>query len=790
MILSRKFVSNYIDLPKDLSIKQIAEDMTSVGNEYDSASPLINCTNLITGEVIECVNHPDSDHLHVCKVNVGSEVLQIVCGAPNVRTGLKVIVALVGAKLPGGEIKSGMIRGIESNGMLCSKAELGLDNKFLEEKDKAGIHELPLDAKIGEDPIKLLGLDDEVIDFELTSNRGDLLSILGMAYELGAIYKKEVKPIDLNYTSIKEDVNDEFKTSIETNDCSVFLAKKVKNVGIKESPDFIKESLIASGIRPINNVVDISNYVMLETGQPLHFYDAKKLGNTLIVRNANEGETLVTLDNISRTLSKDDIVISNKDAAVGLAGVMGGLSTEVDNDTTDIIIESAIFDNVKVRKTSKKILRSEASNRFEKGLDPKRTYMAIERSCKLLEEYANGQVLSGVVKHDTTNVDDKKISLNLEKVDRVLGMHIPKEEVIDILKSLAFEIIDNGEFLEVSVPSRRLDINIAEDLIEEIGRIYGIDNIVGKMPELPLVIGHFDKTKREIKNKLVDLGLNETLSYTLIPETEVKKFTSEDINPISLADPMTEERNTLRYSLLSSLKEVYLYNKARNNSDISIFEIGKGFYKEDNSYKEDLKLAVLMTGDYYLDINKTKVDFYIVKGILEELLDFLGYRNRYSLVVNENIPKEFHPGASASIIMQGKEIGTIGKLHPSVIKDDVYAFEINLTKLLLNKAARIVYKDIPKYPVVKKDVAFIVKKDVTSETVEKTIKKAGGKLLNSIELFDVYEGNNVLDTDKSLAYKLSFLDETKTLTEEEVMNLFNNIIKNVTESIPATLRDN
>ena len=330
MKLSRKFVSDYIDLPKDLSINQIAEDMTGVGNEYDSVGSLINANNLVVGKVIECKNHPDSDHLHVCKVDIGDEVLNIVCGAPNVRENIKVVVAKAGAKLPGGEIKKGVIRGAESNGMLCSKQELGLDNKFLEEKDKTGIHELPDDAKIGEDAIKALNLDDEVIDFELTANRGDLLSILGMAYELGAIYDKKVKDIVLSYNSNNEDVNNQFKIDIKTEDCTLFLAKKAINIIIKESPSFIKERLIASGIRPINNVVDISNYVMLETGQPLHFYDADRLGKTLIVRNAYENEELTTLDETLRKLDKNDIVIANENESVGLAGVMGGLSTEVE----------------------------------------------------------------------------------------------------------------------------------------------------------------------------------------------------------------------------------------------------------------------------------------------------------------------------------------------------------------------------------------------------------------------------------------------------------------------------
>lgn len=789
MKLSRNFVSDYIDLSDDLTISKIASDMTDVGNEYDYAGKLINCTNLVVGEVLECKKHPDSDHLHVCKVDVGNEVLNIVCGAPNVRCGIKVVVALNGAKLPGVEIKKGMIRGIESNGMLCSKAELGLDNKFLEEKDKTGIHELPEDSKVGSDAIKALGLDDEIIDFELTSNRGDLLSILGMAYELGALYNKKVKDIDLSYDTINRNIKDEFSIDIKTKDCMLFLAKKAVNLTIKDSPEFIKERLIASGIRPINNIVDISNYVMLETGQPLHFYDANKLKDSLIVRNAYDNEKLTTLDGILRTLDSSDIVISDDSYAVSLAGVMGGFSTEVDNDTKDIIIESAIFDKVRIRKTSKKILRSEASNRFEKGLDPNRSYMAINRACNLLSKYANASILDGTLKYDVTDKESKVIDIKLDKIDKVLGIKIAKEEIISIFKRLAFDVVDNDDYLSVTVPKRRLDINIVEDLIEEVGRIYGMDNIKGKMPLLKLVSSNFDRRKRDIKNKLIDLGLNETLSYSLIPKDEVHKFTNEEFTEIMLNDPMSEDRNTLRYSLIHSLKEIYLYNKARNNNDISIFEMGKGFYKENGVYKEDLKLAVLMKGNYYLGVNNTKVDFYIIKGILEELLYYLGYNGRYTLEVS-SIPDEFHKGQSASIIMQGENIGIIGKLHPNIVKDDVYVFEINLTKLLPNRSSKMVFKEIPKYPIVKKDLAFIVDKNITVGLVSDIIKKAGGKNLINQELFDIYEGENIESGKKSLAFSLYFQDDKKTLTEEEVMVSFNNIIKKVTESISATLRDN
>ena len=547
MKLSRKFLSDYINIPSDVTTKQLAEDMTNVGNEYDSCEKLIPATNLVIGEVVECVDHPDSDHLHVCKVDVGTEVLNIVCGAPNCRKGLKVIVALNGAKLPGGEIKKGMIRGVESNGLLCALSELGLDSKFLNEEDYKGIYELGSDAIVGEDPIKYLGLDDEVIDFELTSNRGDLLSILGMAYEVGAIYGSKVKDIDLTYNASG---NIDFNLNIETDNCSLFLAKQVKDVTIKESPDFIKNRLIASGIRPINNVVDISNYVMLELGQPLHFYDNDTLGNTIVVRMAEDGEKLITLDNEERTLSKDDIVITDGNKAVGLAGVMGGLSTEIEEGTKNILIEAAIFNSIKIRKTAKKILRSEASNRFEKGIDPKRTYMAIERCCNLLEKYADAKIVDGMKVIDNTNNTDKEITLSLEKINKVLGTNIEKQEVVDIFERLGFSVKEENNIFIVTVPTRRLDISIKEDLIEEVGRYYGMDKIKGSKLVLPLKQCSLDRTRRQIKNKMISMGLNEALSYALIPESEVHKYTTDEFTHINLADPMSEDRKTLRYSLL------------------------------------------------------------------------------------------------------------------------------------------------------------------------------------------------------------------------------------------------
>lgn len=789
MKLSINFLKDYVDLDEDIDVKKLAEDMTNAGNEYDEAGNLINATKLVIGEIVECKEHPDSDHLHCCKVNVGKEVLDIVCGAPNARKGIKVIVALDGAQLPGGTIKCGKIRGEVSNGMMCSIAELGLDNKFLTEEDKAGIHELPEDAPIGEDPIAYMKLNDQVIDFELTANRGDLLSILGMAYEVGAIYDKKVKDIDLSHKENKENINDIFKVKVNTENCSIFLAKKVKNVVIKESPDFIKSRLIASGIRPINNVVDISNYVMLETGQPLHFYDADCLKDCLEVRMANEGEKLTTLDGIERDLKTEDIVISDGEKAIGLAGVMGGLETEITDKTKNIIIESAIFDSVKVRRTSNAILRSEASNRFEKGLDPNRTFMAMERACHLLEKYASGEVVGDIAKYDTTEKEDKIINITAENINNILGMTISEKEILDVFRRLGFKATVKDGVIVVSVPRRRLDISIKEDLIEEVGRIYGVNNIKGKLPNILPKMGSYDKCTRQIRNKMVDLGLNETLSYVLVPEADAKMFTKDDYETVKLLAPLSEDKNTLRHSLSVALYKIYEYNKARNNKDVSIFEIGKAFQKKDEEYTETKKLAALMSGEYYLGLDKKKVDFYVIKGIAEEILDYLGYNGRYSFVRNlEKTPDELHPGQSAVISVNNDIVGIIGKIHPKVEKDDVFVLEIDLDRLLSKRVGKMKYKEISKFPNIKKDLSIVVDKKMSAQEIGMKIKKLAGSLLESSEVFDVYTGTGIEDDKKSISFALTFGKGDRTLTDDEINEVMNKIVTGLEKDIKAELR--
>ena len=787
MILSKKFVNDYTNLNK-IDFKDLADSMLKLGNEYESISALTPRDKLVIGEVLECKAHPDSDHLKIVKVDVKTEVLNIICGAPNVREGLKVIVALNGCVLPLGEIKKTTILGVESNGMICSIAELGLDKKFLNDEDINGICELDKNAPVGENAISYLELDDEVIDFELTANRADLLSMLGLAYEASVITDEEVKLPDTSYTSIKENINDYLKLEVGTKDVYTFLVKRVNNIKIEESPAWLKNRLMACNIRSINNVVDISNYVMLETGQPLHFYDADKLGDYLGARNAKNEEKLVTLDNIERTLDYSDIVIINKNGPVALAGVMGGLDTEIDENTKNVVIECAIFNGSNIRRTSKKLLRSEASIRYEKGLDVNRCYMAIDRACNMLEKYANGKVLSGMLEYNTLDREEKKITISLDKINSVLGYNLKVEDVKNVFDKLKFSTKVKKDIFEVSVPTRRIDISIEEDLIEEVSRVYGVDNIKSTLPVFESIPSKHSNIERIIKNKMVGLGLNEVITYSLINNNDVYKFTNDEFAVIRVLDPLTEERTVLRHSMITSHLDVYKYNKSRNIKDISIFEMAKCFSLINGEYIEENKLACLLTGSYTLGLNKENYDFYSVKGIVESLLDYLGYNNRYDFVV-KNFPEEMHPTKSAYIEISGKIVGLFGQVHPSILKDEVYVIEINIDSLLEIKTSKLKYKEVSKYPGITKDLAFILPKDVSSLEVINTIKSGGGKLLSKVEVFDYYEGQNIEDNKKSIAYSLYFESKDKTLSDEEVNPLFEKIIDLVTKKHNAILRD-
>lgn len=786
-MINLEWVKDYIDI-SDQDLEKLAVKITESGINIEKV--ITNkIDNLVIGKVVSCIDHPDSDHLHLCQVDIGKEELQqIVCGAPNVREGLKVIVALPGAVLPGDfAIKSSKIRGVESNGMICALYELGLEEKTDETYAK-GIEELNENAPVGKDPLVYLGLEDTLYELDIHKHRNnDCYYHIGFAYEISAILNRKVKLPDLSYKEDKDNINNHFKLEVDTPKCPYYLAKMVTNVEIGESPDFIKRRLLSVGMRPINNIVDISNYVMLEFGQPLHFFDKDSLGDKILVRDAKDDELITTLDGKERTLKSSDIVISNGSDAICVAGVMGGLNTEVEPTTKNILIEAAIFDPVSIRYTASHLdLRSEASIRYGKGLSYEYTNMALDRACHLLEKYANATVLSGTVMHDKLDKTPKVVEFYPIDVDKMLGLKIDEKDMKHELERLDFPYaIKDGKFT-VTIPSRRLDIDSnVNDIAEEIGRLYGYQNIKGTLPNIEVKRGEYVgdvKYRKAISKRLRSLGLNEVKTYTLVSPSMASSFDYEEKERITLPNPMSVDKSVVRTSLIPSLMNVYNYNKARKVEDINIYEIAKTY---DKAYTEESKIAFLMKGNYITNSWKgsMKVDFYLMKGIVESILDYLGFKNRYSFVKSNVL--DLHPGISADILLDRKRIGIMGRVHPKVCKDEVYVCELSLNALM-TKVKPLKYKEASKYPTIVKDVAFIVPKSMPSSEVETVIKKAGGRLLSDIKVFDVYE--KLDNNKKSIAYNLTFMDSNRTLTDEEVMNVFDNIIKKVTTSLDVELR--
>ena len=789
-MIDLEWVKDYIDI-EDQDLKELAVKITKAGINIEKVITN-HIDNLVIGEVIECKKHPDSDHLHVCLVNVGDEVKQIICGASNVREGLKVIVALPGAILPNNfEIKKSKIRGIESNGMLCALFELGLEEKN-EETYNRGIYEVDSKAKVGSDAMKYLNLDDTLYELDVHKHRNnDCYYHIGFAYEIGAILNRKVTLPSDKTNPVKDKVKNYFSLKVETDKCPYYLAKMVTNVKIGESPEFIKRRLSAYGMRSINNVVDISNYVMLEYGQPLHFFDKDILGDNIVVRNAKEGEEITTLDGKMRILNSDDIVITDGTKPVCLAGVMGGENTEVTENTKNILIESAIFDGVSIRNTSNRLnLKSEASIRYGKGLSYEYTEKAIERACHLLEKYAGATVLCGTVKHDKIDKTPKIVSFKSSEINRLLGIVISDEDVKVELNRLGFPFeYKDGEF-KATIPPRRLDIDpYVNDIAEEVGRLYGYHNLVSTLPSVAIKKGEqaLDIKYRKILSKrLRTLGLNEVKSYTLVSPKMAAKFKYEDKKQITLPLPMSTDKSVIRTSLISSLLKVYEYNHDHKVNDVNIYEIAKTY---DASYNEESKVCMLMSGNYLTNqwhgVN-VKVDFYLIKGIVQNILDYLGFKNRYTFEKKE-LP-DLHPGICAAIMLDRKMIGVIGKIHPTLTKDDIYVAELSL-EALMSKVKPIKFKEALKYPEIVKDMAFVVNTDVTSDEIINVIKKAGGRLLTDIKLFDVYTGENVALDEKSLAYSLTFSSPDRTLNEEEVMDVFEKIINEVEDKLGAKLRN-
>ena len=792
-MISLNWVKDYIDL-NGLDLKELAVKVTKAGINVEKVITN-HIDHLVVGEVLECVSHPDSDHLHVCQVNIGSETTQIVCGAKNVRAGIKVIVALPGAVLPGNfEIKKSTIRGVESNGMICALFELGLEEKTEENYNK-GIHELDVDAPVGEDPLAYLGLDDTLYELDVHKHRNnDCYYHIGFAYEIASILNKKVTLPEDSFTEIEDSINNHFNLKVETKKCPYYLAKMVTDVEIKESPDFIKKRLISAGMRPINNVVDISNYVMLEYGQPMHFFDKDKLGNTIVVRDAKEDEKIVTLDEKERILKSSDIVITDGEKPVCIAGVMGGLNTDVDSTTKTILIESAIFDATSIRYTAGHLnLRSEASIRYGKGLNYEYTDLAMLRACHLLQKYANAKVLSGMMIYDNVDKTPKIVEFKAEDVNKLLGINISTKDMEVELDRLDFKYTynENTDMFKVIIPNRRLDIDPnVNDIAEEIGRLYGYHNLVSTLPRIPLRKGEYVgdvKYRKLISKRLRTLGLNECKTYTLTSPEMAKLFKYDNKENVVLPNPMSMDKSVVRTSILPSLLNTYEYNKARKVNDILLYEISKVY---DINYNEETKIALLMKGNYICNNwqnSIVKVDFYLIKGMVENILDYLGFKNRYTFTV-DNI-SDMHPGMSATILLDREPIGIVGRVHPSLSKDDIFVAELSLTKIMGKQIKAIKYKESSKYPEIKKDLAFVVNKSVPSGELVNQIKKSGGRLLTNIDVFDIYTGENVKEDEKSIAYTLTFSDTTRTLLEDEVNTVFRKIIDEVENKCSARLRD-
>lgn len=788
-MISMNWVKDYVDLD-GIDLKDLAVQVTKGGLNIEGVIDH-HIDNLVVGEVLECVDHPDSDHLHVCKVNDGKTVRQIVCGASNVREGIKVIVALPGCILPGDfQIKEGKIRGVESNGMICALFELGLEEKN-DETYAAGITELPVSSKVGEDPLKVLGLDDTIYDLDNHKRRNnDCYYHIGFAYEVATVLNKRVHLPESDYHEIDESIKDKFSLDVETKKCPYYIAKMVKNVKIGESPEFIKNRLKSAGMRSINNIVDISNYVMLEYGQPLHFFDYDKLGQHVLVRDAVDGEEIITLDGKNRKLTENDIVITDGEKPVCIAGVMGGENTEVDESTTTVLIESAIFDAVSIRLTAQRLdLKSEASIRYGKGLNFEYTDEAIKRACFLLEKYASGEVLKDEIKHDVIDKSEKRVDFTKTDINKMLGIELTDEDVKTELTRLDFGYTYENGIFHVVIPRRRLDVEAnINDIAEEIGRFYGYENLVSKVPRVPIRLGSYAddvRLRKMVSTRLRASGLNEAKTYTLTSPEMAKMFKYDNLENVILPNPMSVDKSVVRTSILPSLINVFDYNKARKVNDILIYEIAKTY---DINYNETTKAAILMSGNYLtngvLGIN-VKVDFFVLKGIVENLLDYLGFKNRYSFVQANDLP-EMHPNMSARIMLDRNEIGIIGRVHPSIKKDEIYVCELNLNSLL-SRVKPIKYKTASKYPSIEKDFAFIVNNDVTNAEMKEAIKKSAGRILDSVNIFDIYE--NIEEGKKSMAYKLVFKDETRTLSDEEVMVVFNKVIKDIETKFDAKLRN-
>lgn len=805
MLVAYSWLQKLIDV-KNISAKELGDKLSVTGIEVEGIENLAaGLKKIVVGHVESLVPHPDSDHLSVCQVNIGeAENTQIICGAPNVAAGQKVIVALPGARIGDNiKIKKGKIRGVVSNGMICALQELGISENVAPKAFSEGIYVLPSDAPVGEDALNYLTLNDEVIELSITPNRADALSLHGVAYEVGAMYNLTPHFPEVSFKESPEKIADELSVKVLDEDTLSYNLKMIKGVKVAPSPLWLQMLLIKEGIRPINNVVDVTNYVLLEYGQPLHAFDLAHLNSKeILVRKAKDQEELVTLDGETRKLTVEDTVITNGTVPVALGGVMGGLDSEIVDTTQDVVLESAMFNGKSVRLTSKRYnLRSESSARFEKGINVATIEEALNRACQLIQELAGGVVLTGTLTGKTLEKKEPQVSVTLGKINGYLGTELTVSDVLQIFQQLGFKTVEKEETFTVTVPLRRWDIEISADLIEEVARIYGYDKLPTTLPKGETTVGALSKNqrlKRELKASLNGAGLMEAISYALTTEEKAKQFTfgaSLESVTTSLMWPMSEERSVLRLNLISGLLDDVAFNVARKNTNLAFYEIGRVFTQKKNPLKdlpeEREHLALALTGELPVgnwQEKGEKVDFYTVKGLLERLFDLLGIDNSQLKV--EKI-SDLHPGRSGKIYLAEEELGVIGQVHPEVAKNcdipETYVLELDLTTLFAH-TGKISYEAVSKFPAVSRDLALLVKDEVSQQDLYDMMVKKGGRFLKEVKLFDVYQGKGIVKGEKSLAYTLTFVNPEATLTDEEIGQAFEKITKALSEAFGVIVR--
>lgn len=798
MKVSLKWLKNYVDL-EGISAEEIAQKLTFAGIEVEEIIHMASGTNLVVGEIVECEKHPESDHLHILKVDEGEKygVNQIVCGAPNARVGLKVIVARVGAVLPKITIAKSTIRGVESNGMCCSLLELGVESKYLTEAQINGIEELPMDAKVGEeDVLGYLGLDDTIFDLKLLANRSDCLAMQNVAREVAALFEKDV---NLPYVNHYDGKKSNFKVDSQTDLCKEFAIREIRNIKVKESPKWLKERLFASGVRSINNIVDIGNYIMLLTGQPLHMYDLDKLkSEELTVRSDYEGD-FVALDEKTYKLIKGDIVIMNEDEVMCLGGVMGSLKCAVDENTKNLAIEAANFDAKTIRHTSTRLnLVSESSQRFVKGINKDQYENVLDLTTKLLVELCDAKEVFETKKYDVLSHEANVIESSCRAINHRLGSEFKNDEIIDTLKRVYIDINDyDGDNFKAVVPSHRIDIKLDADLSEEVIRLLGFDNVKSTLPRQETSVGALTNTqlrKRQIRELLIANGLYETLNYTLVNDRLISYFKGLNNNePYCLLHPMTEDHKYTRVTLLPSLLETLNYNLSRQGKDIKIFEVSDVYSK--NGVECHLGIVLNGEDEYRHLMNKIPYGYAHVKGLFEAIMNLLAIdANRYRLVRVSDKFKELHPGRAAEIYIGKDLVGIMGELHPNMMKEfdlgkaPTAVLEINLSKLLEVRVSPIKVIPPSRFQTVERDLALVARKDISAQEIIKVIKQAGHNMIKQVDIFDVYEGEHVDLGFKSIALKIIYEDTTKSFTSEEIANLEKGIINALEAKLSIKLR--